>query len=930
MRSSELPRSKLRGIHSGTIIMGAAAPKPLLAHSSRQQADGYLMALLVIPLCSCNFPTPTTTPPESTCELVADSDIPTYTRPSLDANIFSTLQQGDRVLLEGITTDGWLGFDPGVPQAGNIGSFRLRWINGNDDFTLQGECDGLTEYWGPPAGVCFIMQWDEANVYVEPDTSSEVIATLTQGDFAAVLERIADDWARIDLSIGNTGLDGIGWVEGETFQLNGPCDDLDSSLCITDEMFPPSLSAPQDDEILDELQPLFSWTDLNDCQLEGYAIGVSLDPGMEHRLFGETEYPESTWQPSQTLNPASQYWWTVEPVISSTENSDGSINYVLGPSSERQSFFTGPLCDENALVAPHLVRPADSEQVDPRETLETESPTLVWDYPDECLPDMYQIIVTKNPSAALPLTIDHYTESPTTRWQIDRDLEENTEYYWHVRAIRGNSVSLFSEVRSFVTSEIDPDMPGVINGLVWDDMCANPFPRDDYPQDNDPPYGCVRVNGNIIADGNIGINESGISGITVRVSPGECPPEEGAVASSGPTDEDGRYYYFAPQGTYCVYIDPLEEANSGILGSGIFTSPVQYGPAEQTVTIDKAGRIIDSINFGWDYRFDANAERTSISGRIGVDANSNGSLEHDEPGIRDLEVWLSKGQCDPEWSNKNPGVDLTTRADIAGVFGALSAEVDAADWASLDPGWYCVVIDPNDREYDFILDRGYWTFPIQEDELPAQTVYLEQGEEELVEFGWHYPPYFIPDTSAHCRSGYSTVYETLSFVDAGIHYWLIGRNSTNTWWKTESQCWVSDSTGHMIGDPEDLPILNVPAPTATPRNIPQTPTVSPTPEDNVYPIIAELKVINIPVYSGGEAAFVAIATDNVYVNSIVIWVKEPGASKFIAALICPETQTCAGFSDPLPSGTVYYYATAEDLAGNKTTSMTKHFQVYEP
>ncbi len=38
---SELPRSKLRGIHSGTIIMGAAAPKPLLAHSSRQQADGY-------------------------------------------------------------------------------------------------------------------------------------------------------------------------------------------------------------------------------------------------------------------------------------------------------------------------------------------------------------------------------------------------------------------------------------------------------------------------------------------------------------------------------------------------------------------------------------------------------------------------------------------------------------------------------------------------------------------------------------------------------------------------------------------------------------------------------------------------------------------------------------------------------------------------
>jgi hypothetical protein len=38
---NKLPRSKLRGIYRRTIVMGAAAPKPLLAHSSRQQADGY-------------------------------------------------------------------------------------------------------------------------------------------------------------------------------------------------------------------------------------------------------------------------------------------------------------------------------------------------------------------------------------------------------------------------------------------------------------------------------------------------------------------------------------------------------------------------------------------------------------------------------------------------------------------------------------------------------------------------------------------------------------------------------------------------------------------------------------------------------------------------------------------------------------------------
>jgi len=38
---NKLPRSKLRGIQSETIVIGAAAPKPPSAHSSRQQVTGH-------------------------------------------------------------------------------------------------------------------------------------------------------------------------------------------------------------------------------------------------------------------------------------------------------------------------------------------------------------------------------------------------------------------------------------------------------------------------------------------------------------------------------------------------------------------------------------------------------------------------------------------------------------------------------------------------------------------------------------------------------------------------------------------------------------------------------------------------------------------------------------------------------------------------
>ena len=166
------------------------------------------------------------TPPTGPCEIVAESEAIAYTRPSPNALVFGSMSPGFRVLAEGRTADGWLGFEPGVAQAANVGVFRLRWVEESSDVWLEGACGDLPELAGPPAGVCFTMPMNEVDVYAEPKVSSQVVITMMMGDYAAVIGSTADEWARVDLSVGNTGLEVSGWVQGSTLNLNGPCENL--------------------------------------------------------------------------------------------------------------------------------------------------------------------------------------------------------------------------------------------------------------------------------------------------------------------------------------------------------------------------------------------------------------------------------------------------------------------------------------------------------------------------------------------------------------------------------------------------------------------------------------------------------------------------------------------------------------------------------
>ena len=158
------------------------------------------------------------------CQFTATGEITIYRLPDNASVVFATEGSGFTTPLESQTADGWLGFDPGYAQAGNIGPFHNRWIPPDAAGNLSGDCTGLPVVWGPPPGICFATPIENTNVYAQPDAGSIVAALLHVGEFAAVLGNTPDEaWVKVDLAQGSTGAPAVGWVDQDVLFFNGAC-----------------------------------------------------------------------------------------------------------------------------------------------------------------------------------------------------------------------------------------------------------------------------------------------------------------------------------------------------------------------------------------------------------------------------------------------------------------------------------------------------------------------------------------------------------------------------------------------------------------------------------------------------------------------------------------------------------------------------------
>lgn len=152
--------------------------------------------------------------------LVFEEPAPTYCRPDTLADVFASVEEGDSVLACARTAGGWTGFDPGTAQAGNVGSFRYRWIPPGTLFAMDADPSTLPVVWAPEAGVTYAQSFRPVHLHGLPDSLSEVTATMPGQSGAAILFRTGD-WYLVDLAEGPDPRPGVGWVNAGEVSVSG-------------------------------------------------------------------------------------------------------------------------------------------------------------------------------------------------------------------------------------------------------------------------------------------------------------------------------------------------------------------------------------------------------------------------------------------------------------------------------------------------------------------------------------------------------------------------------------------------------------------------------------------------------------------------------------------------------------------------------------
>lgn len=164
-------------------------------------------------------------PDENKCILICSDSVDVFTRPDSAALFMSRLAPRSQVMISGKTADGWLGFDPGVAQAANIGSFRMRWIAGDESFVIDGDLSNVPLVWGPQAGITYAMIYETTPLYNDPDRYSEIVDSIPSFSAAGIVLK-TEEWYLIDLSIGPLGQDIEGWIKATDISVSGDLDTI--------------------------------------------------------------------------------------------------------------------------------------------------------------------------------------------------------------------------------------------------------------------------------------------------------------------------------------------------------------------------------------------------------------------------------------------------------------------------------------------------------------------------------------------------------------------------------------------------------------------------------------------------------------------------------------------------------------------------------
>ncbi|HTX89655.1 MAG TPA: SdrD B-like domain-containing protein [Anaerolineales bacterium] len=359
---------------------------------------------------------------------------------------------------------------------------------------------------------------------------------------------------------------------------------LGTPVCPTGSLQAVTLGSPAMWEIVSSLSPTLSWTypDVT-CHPEGYRIELRTGPLFTDDLSGGTGNPSTLWSPGAPLQPGREYEWAVSPINGTT----------LGPIAGYRYFFTGPMCDTASLHAPALLQPDDGAVITDLD------PTLIWLYPDPCLPQGYRVDLSTDPTFT-DTSLSGGTGNPSTRWGPGSPLTDCTTYFWRIAPINDTTLGPFSEANSFRTNASGtcaPEATATIHGMLWYDQC--PVPLDASPAPSPMPAGCVSDSYGVDADGIHQPGEPFMTGITVNIGPGDCPV--GGPLSTV-TDGSGNYSFTGlTPGKYCINVNAASFLGPGGVGHWTVIPSGHEGNTYRSVLLG-AGEILNDQDFAW-YRF---------------------------------------------------------------------------------------------------------------------------------------------------------------------------------------------------------------------------------------------------------------------------------------------------------------------------------------
>ncbi|MFH2102171.1 MAG: hypothetical protein ABIJ39_02285 [Chloroflexota bacterium] len=490
--------------------------------------------------------------------------------------------------------------------------------------------------------------------------------------------------------------------------------------CNPNELIAPVPESPTAMTLVTGLQPQFDWSYPIYCQPTGYRVEVCSNQGCDTVVAsGDVASGQTTWTPATPLAQASEHFWRVAALTVA----DGED--VLGPWSAHVPFYTGPQCDPAALTAPYLVSPAEGASVDPVDTAQTTPPTFQWSHQADCTAPGHRIQIALTADFAAPV-VSHDAENPRSYWRMDANLQEQTVYHWRVARLVDGAPGPWSASRSFITNTIPTGQLAVVAGVVWHDRCFIDW------EGGGTPAGCVPGNPYPVANGILEPGEPGIPNVVVSYTAGACGTgwnASQAHTAPEPTSQGGHYGVWLAPGTYCFAIDRGEAANGNIFNGGAWTAPVQgdtFAVFPMTTVTVSAGEERTNVNFGYDFLFGSSVTPARVSGMVWNDLNGDGLTGLNEPGIPWLEIWLTLGGCSSNYMQA-PHLTVNNATDGSFLFDYLN------------PGRYCLVVDPGQHPNFDYLTGGFWTAPDPGDTIQMVALTLAEGQFlSGQDFGWHF------------------------------------------------------------------------------------------------------------------------------------------------------------------------------------------------